>query len=281
MGKLKEERALAPMPTSPHFGEVKFMKLRVIAPVILLTTNIAVPAIAENPTQTLQLLSKKQCPQCELSGAGLTMADLSGANLNSADLQRANLSRANLSGADLRNTNLRGASLYGANLMGADLTGADLTGADLRDTYLVNANLVGVNINTAYLQGAIGIPSYAGTPEDFYRWAVAESQKGNDLGAIEHYNRVLASQSDFAPAYLGRGLSRYRLGDEAGAVQDVKTASKLFSTQGNAQGYQAAENFIKGVEIARQPPKKESGGGGGGFLNFLGGVGALLLQLLL
>jgi hypothetical protein len=257
------------------------MQQRIIATVILLTTNITAPALAENPAQTMQLLSKKQCPQCELSGAGLTMADLSGANLNSADLQRANLSRTNLSGADLRNANLKGASLYGANLMGADLTGADLTGADLRDAYLVNANLVGVDLKTVYLQGAIGVPSYAGTAEDFYRWAVGESQKGNEVGAIEYYDRVLALSSDFAPAYFGRGVSRYRLGDETGAIQDVKTASKLFSTQGNTQGFQAAENFIKGVELARQPPKKEREGGGGGFLNFLGGIGTFLLQLLL
>ncbi|HEY9876628.1 MAG TPA: pentapeptide repeat-containing protein [Candidatus Obscuribacterales bacterium] len=255
------------------------MKRRILATATLLSTiNLGVPAIAENLEHTQQLLSTKQCQQCDLSSAGLVMTDLSGAQLSQADLRRANLSRANLSGANLRGANLSGASLYGVNLVGADLTGANLTNTDLRDSYLVNANLVGTSLSNAYLQGAIGIPSSAGTSEDFYKWALIEAQVGNYKGAIEHYNQVLSLNPKFAAAYLGRGVAHYRLGNETGATQDVKIASQLFSAEGNKVGSQASQNFLQGMELARQPTKTE--GGGSNFLNFLGGIGSLLLRFL-
>jgi uncharacterized protein YjbI with pentapeptide repeats len=255
------------------------MKLRILLAAPLLTaTSLAKPATAENLEHTRQVLSTKQCQQCELSGVGLVMADLSGAQLSGTDLTRANLSRANLTGADLRGAKLSGASLYGANLSGANLTGAELTGADLRDAYLVNANLVGVNLSTAYLQGAIGIPSYAGTPEEFYKLALSEANAGNYKLAIDHYNQALSLNPNLAAAYLARGVARYRLRDETGATQDAKIAGEMFAAQGNTQGYESSQNFIKGMELARQPSKPR--GGGGNFGNFLGGIGSLLLQLL-
>ncbi|MBW4573752.1 MAG: pentapeptide repeat-containing protein [Aphanothece sp. CMT-3BRIN-NPC111] len=255
------------------------MKLRILATAALLTTStVGVPAIAENLEHTKQLLSTKQCQQCDLSGAGLVMADLSGAQLSQTNLSRANLSRANLSGADLSGADLSGASLYGVNLTGANLTGANLIGADLRDAYLVNANLAGTNLNSAYVQGTIGIPQYAGTPEDFYKWAVIEAQRGNYRAAIEHYNQALSLNPDLAAAYLGRGVARYRLGDQAGATQDANLAGQLFSAQGNTVGYQASQNFVKEMELASQPSKPK---GGSNILNLLGGIGSLLLRLLL
>jgi tetratricopeptide (TPR) repeat protein len=192
-------------------------------------------------------------------------------------LSRANLSRANLAGANLAGANLSGTSLYGANLAGANLTGANLTGTDLRDAYLVNANVSNTSLSSTYVQGAIGIPANSGKPEDFYRWALTEAQGGNYQAALEHYNQAVIIKPDFAPAYLGRALVLYRFGNSAAATQDAKMASQLFSTQKNDTGYQASQNFLKGMELARQPRK----GGGGGFFNFLGSLGTLLLQFLL
>src|SRR4028118_1414235 len=160
------------------------LKLTVFTTAALLTTtSLSAVAKAENLQHIQQLLSTRQCSQCELSGAGLVLADLSGANLSGADLSRANLSRANLTGANLTGANLTGASLNGANLSGANLSGANLSATDLRDAFLGNAQLFGTSLNTAYIQGAVGIPEYAGTPEDFYAWGVTESERGNYRGA--------------------------------------------------------------------------------------------------
>jgi uncharacterized protein YjbI with pentapeptide repeats len=235
------------------------------------------PALAENLQHTQQLLSTRQCPQCQLQGVGLTLANLEGANLSGADLSRANLSRANLMGADLSGANLSGASLNGANLTGANLSGANLSGTDLRDAYLVNAQLFGVSLNSAFVQGAIGIPEYAGTAEDFYAWGAIESQRGNYTAAINFYNQSLGLKPDFAPAFLGRAIARYRLRDEGGAIRDAERASALFTNQGNTTGYQASQTLIEGIEYARNPPKVKDRPSLG---NAIVGVGSLLLRLL-
>ncbi|MBV8887264.1 MAG: pentapeptide repeat-containing protein, partial [Chroococcidiopsidaceae cyanobacterium CP_BM_RX_35] len=182
------------------------MKSPTVVTTALLTTICLVsPALSENVDQTRQLLATKNCISCDLSNAGLVMANLSGANLNGANLSGANLSRANLSGADLSGANLSGASLYGANLSGAKMSGANLGGADFRDSYLVNANVIGAKVSEADFQGAIGIPLQVGTSEDFYRWGVAEADKGDPTGAIEHFDQALTLKPNFAPAYIARG----------------------------------------------------------------------------
>jgi len=253
------------------------MKLRIFSLAALITAiGLATPARAENLQHTRQLLSTKQCPQCELSGIGLFSADLSGVNLSGANLVGANLSRANLNGANLSGANLSGATLYGAQLAGADLRGANLSGTDLRDAYLFNANLIGTNLTVAYLQGALGIPQYAGNQDNFYNWAVMEARNDNYQGAIDHYNMALRINPTFAPAVLGRGVARYRLGDERGAAQDANIAGELFKRQGQAQGYEFSQQFIKGMQIAREKPQD----GGGDFLSTLGGIATLLMQFM-
>lgn len=238
-------------------------------------------ANAENLQHIRQLLSTKQCQQCQLHDAGLVMADLTGANLSGADLTRANLSQANLTGADLTGANLTGASLYGANLAGANLSGANLSSTDLRTAFLAGAKLFGVSLSNAYVQGAIGIPDYAGTPEDFYAWGVVEAQRGNYEAAIGRFNQVLTIKPDFAPALLARGIAFYKLGNEAAATYDAQQADTLFISQGNAGGSQTAQNFIAGMETARKLAARGTSGGGGNFGQFLGSVGSLLLRFLL
>ncbi len=252
------------------------MKLTIFTTAVLLATT-SLSASAENLQHVRQLLSTKKCPQCELSNAGLVLANLEGANLSGADLTRANLSQANLVGADLSGANLSGASLNGANLGGTNLIGANLSGTDLRDAYLVNAKLFGVSLNSAYLQGAIGIPEYAGTPEDFYAWGVIEAQRGNYRAAIEKYNQVLSLKPDFAPAILARGISLYKLGNEAGATQDAQRAGVIFTAQGNTLGSQASQNLVQAIELARNPPKT---GGGTSIGQAIVGVGSLLFRLI-
>lgn len=254
------------------------IKLTIFTTAAFLTTSLTAVAHAENLQHTQQLLSTNQCPQCELSNAGLVLADLVGANLSGADLSRANLSRANLTGANLSGANLTGASLNGANLSGANLSGANLSSTDLRDAFLSNAKLFGTSLTSANVQGAIGIPNQAGTPEDFYAWGVTESERGNFRGAIAKYNQALVMKPDFAPAFLARGIALYKLGNEPGANQDAKSAGALFSAQGNTGGYQASQNFVQAMEIARTPPK--TGGGSGNLGNALLGIGSLLFKLI-
>ena len=254
------------------------MKTHLIAATLLTSISIVAPTQAENLSHTSQLLSSKQCPLCDLSGAGLMMADLSGANLAGANLSRANLSRADLSNADLRGADLSGTSLHGANLMGANLTGANLNGTDLREAYLNEATLTDANINTNYTQGTVGVPNHAATPEQFYHWATLEGKKSNYRAAIGYYNQALSVDPEFANAYLGRGLARYRLGDLLGAQQDAKHASQLFETQENETGYQASQQLVEGLEIAINPPERR--GSGSSFKNILMSVGSLAVQFL-
>lgn len=244
----------------------------------LFTVTITTPVVAENLSDLRKLLSTKECFNCDLSGSGLVMANLSGAKLNGANLSRANLSRANLTGADLSGADLSGASLYGANLVGANLIGAKFQGTDLRDSYLHNAIVIGVSFDTAYLQGATGIPNYAGTPEQFVRWGMVEANKGNYTQAVQHYNKALSINPQFSYAYLNRGIARYRLGDETGAIQDTQVAAKIFESENNLLGFETSNQFIEGIEMIQKisnQPERESG-----IERVLGSIGSVLLQLL-
>ena len=87
-------------------------------------------AKAENPEHMRQLLSTRNCPGCDLSGAilrelDLREANLQGANLSGATLQRAQLMRANLESADLSGAVLMAVDLTGANLQRANLSNAE------------------------------------------------------------------------------------------------------------------------------------------------------------
>ena len=249
---------------------------------ILTALSVSLPTQAENLSHLNQLLGTKQCFQCDLSNAGLVMANLSGANLAGTNLIQANLSQANLSGADLRGANLAGASLYGANLVGANLTGANLTGTDLRNAYLTGANLTDVDLNTAYLQGAQGISAYAGTPQQFHRWGIQEAQRGNYQAAIAHYHRAINIDQEFAPAYLALGLTQYHLDRREQAKINGELAAKLFQKQKNRLGYQATQEFLQGIELVSQIEQQQAKNeqGAGSFGKFVSGIGSLLFNFL-
>ena len=243
-----------------------------------LLLTIAIPARAENLDHVQQLISTKQCQRCDLSRAGLVLAQLTGANLGQANLAGANLSRAVLAGADLSGAKLAGASLNGADLSGAKLVGADLSGADLRGAFLSGADLTDARLDNAALQGAIGLSPTAGNPEDFYRWAVEAGKQHNYEKAIEQFNQVLIRKPDHALAYFGRAVSRLELGDKEGAIQDTEFASILFSQQGQKENADTARSLAQTI---KNPPKerkeKEGGGFGQSIISVVGG----LLQLLL
>ncbi len=256
------------------------MKITCISLTALFTTfGVVFPVRAENLAHLSQLLSTKQCQLCDLSGSGLVMANLAGASLIGANLAGANLSQANLTGADLRGANLSGASLYGANLTGANLSSATLNGTDLRGAYLINTNLTGTNLELAYLQGAKGISQNAGTPELFYGWGLIETKEGNYREAIDHHNKALTLDPEFAPAYLARGYALLRLGNEQGAIVNAEMASQLYEKQENPQGQETADNFAKNIEAFQEARKKDRGTPQ--LDGIVRGVASLALQFLL
>ena len=261
------------------FGRLT-MKLRILIAATLLSALAPLaPASAENIQHTQQLLSTRQCPNCDLNGAGLVLANLTGANLKGADLSGANLSRANLAGADLSGANLSGTSLFGVNLTGANLSGANLSGADLRSAYLSNANLLNVNLTNTQLLGVRGMPTNIGTAEDFYKLGVIEAQAGNYRNALDYYNQALNQKPDLAAVYFARSMSRADLGDFAGATQDAAIANQLFANQGNSQGQELSKQLTEAI-VARQKPTEPGTGGGGNFMNLLGSLASVLLGFL-
>jgi tetratricopeptide (TPR) repeat protein len=237
---------------------------------VLTSLAIAVPARAGNLEHTRTLLSTKQCAQCDLSRSGLVFAELAGAKLAGANLSQANLSQANLTGADLSGANLAGAALTGANLTGANLAGADLRSADLRGAFLGGANLTGAQTDNAALQRAVGLPVTAGNPNDFYRWGMEANQNSEFVRGIENFNQAIARKADYAPAFLGRAMSREKMGDRPGAIQDLEKAAGLFKTQGDLANNAATQ---KVVDSLKNPPKAP---GANGFSQVLGTMLGLL-----
>jgi uncharacterized protein YjbI with pentapeptide repeats len=252
------------------------MKPSIIVTAALLTAfSLTTPAKAADTEQIRQLLATKQCQGCDLTDAGLVMANLAGANLRGADLTHANLSRANLTGADLTGAKLTGASLFGANLSGAKLNGTDLSGADLRQSYLNDADMTGAKVGGASVLGAVGITSQIATVDDFYRLGMADGQRGNHQEAIEYFNQALSLNPNYAPAYMARGVARYELSDRNGALRDAQQAAALFLAQGNTAGQQTAQAFIKELQT---PPKETIYKGKPNFVDFVSGVASFLLQ---
>lgn len=236
-------------------------------------------AWANNGNDIYQLLSTQRCEQCNLVNAGLVRADLAGAQLQGANLSNANLGRADLTGANLRGANLTGANLRGADLTGANLRGANLTRTDLRNAYLRDAQLEGTTLENAYIKGAIAIPNSAASAQQYYEIAFAQAQQGNYETAIEYSNLAIRVDQEYAPAYLGRGIARYELGQEQAAIQDAERAADLFAQQENIAGVKTSQEFLQIMKTA-QKVKEEQQDSGGGLGNVLTSVGSLLMRFL-
>ncbi|MGC9524824.1 MAG: pentapeptide repeat-containing protein [Limnospira sp.] len=255
------------------------MKLPILTTIVLSAALLPLcPAQAEDLEAIRQLLSTQQCPNCNLAGAGLVLADLAGADLAGANLVGANLSRANLTGANLIGANLTGASLHGANLTGANLTDANLAGADLRGAFLSNALLDNATINQAQIVGVVGLPASVGNAEDFYRLGVQEALEGNYNNAIDYYNRALDLKPNLAVAYFARSMALADLGELPRAIADAKYAQQLYTRLGSQEGEQVAAQLVEVLEIRQTPTQVE--GGSGVFMRFFQTAAPLLLRFI-
>ncbi|MBS0017633.1 MAG: pentapeptide repeat-containing protein [Arthrospira sp. SH-MAG29] len=255
------------------------MKFPILTMITLSLTILPItPVRASNLQDIRQLLSTKECENCNLTNAGLVLADLSGANLTGANLTGANLSRANLTGANLTGANLTGASLFGANLTGANLTGAKLAGSDLRGAYLANAIALDANITEAQLIGVVGLPTNIGNAEDFYRLGVKEALEGNYKNAIDHYNRALSLNPNLAAAYFARSMAWADLGDLNRAMSDAKQAQELYNRLGSQEGQEIAAQLMEIIEFRQNP--QELRARNGGVMELLESATPLLLRFL-
>lgn len=256
------------------------MKLKNLIPLAVLSTTccatIATVATAENFHHTRQLLSTKECPRCDLSGAGLVMANLSNAKLSEAILTRANLSRAILSYADFSGADLRGTSFFGADLSGANFRGADLRGADLRQAYLADADLTDAQLDGANLQGSIGTPTYALKVEDVYNWGIMAAQQNKLLQAVDFFSQALSLDPEFAPAYLARSIVQLQMGKTKPARADAEMASELFATQDNVSALETTQQLLTQIEFVENPPDP----GGGNVMQTITSLGLSILQLM-
>ncbi|HEY9616320.1 MAG TPA: pentapeptide repeat-containing protein [Microcoleaceae cyanobacterium] len=248
-----------------------------ICTALLTILSFSSSAQAENLTHTQQLLATRQCPQCDLSRAGLVFANLAGANLAGANLIGANLSQANLTGADLRGANLTGAALYGANLSGARLDGANLNAADLRTAYVVGANLEDAVLSNTLLRRTIGLPTSLVSAAEFYQWALQDTEQRNFGDAIENYTQAIARKPNSAYAYLGRAVAKLQNSDREGSIQDFQQAQELFQQQGNLEAAKVAQEAHKKLT---EPEKKQGIGFAEGFLSVLGTLLQIALPLL-
>ncbi|MDW8202944.1 MAG: pentapeptide repeat-containing protein [Cyanobacteriota bacterium SKYGB_h_bin112] len=248
-----------------------------IATLVMLAVEYCLPAQAENLQDVRQLLSSRQCQQCNLAGSGLAYADLVGADLRGANLRGANLGRADLRGADLSGADLSHASLSGAILQGTNFTAANLNGVDLRGAYVVNAIFQDANLSNALLKGAIGLPLSLLNAQELHNWGVEEASRGNYRGAIDFYSQAIALEPRRAPTIFNRSLAYLRLNELNLAMADVKRAADLFKAQGNTQAYQASQILIQRIEEAAQEPERPQTGIG---VQIINGLGALLPLLL-
>lgn len=236
---------------------------------------------SENIAHLNQLLTTKQCENCDLTNAGLVMGDLIGANLRGANLVGANLSRANLTGADLRGANLTGASFYGANLTGANISGAMVNNTDFRSAYVQGVILENTDISSAHIQGVIGIPETAGNAQQFYVWGVAEDKKGNYQNAMNYYTRSIELNPEFAEPHLSRAVIKARYGDTDNALEDAQKAEELFKQQENSDGYILSNRFIQSVKARAEIEKNGGNQGNPQFVQIFNSVAPLLLKFLL
>ncbi|BAW95653.1 TPR domain containing protein [[Synechococcus] sp. NIES-970] len=250
------------------------MKKLLLAAGCLSTLAIAAPVRAENLTHLSQLLSSRQCQNCQLNRSGLANARLDGADLRGADLRQANLSRADLSLADLRGANLSGASLVGANLAGANLEGATLDGADLREAYLAGANFTNTSLRTFYIARAIGLLEAPVSAEQFYQWGYVEGESKNHRMAIAYYDAAANREPENGAIYLSRAISHYQLRDFGAAQQDATFAQNLFTRQGSAVGIDASQKLLDEIDLALNP-RQNSGNTVG---NIFSAISSLLLR---
>lgn len=66
----------------------------------------------------------------------------------------------------------------------------------------------------------VGMTMVIMSAEDFFQQGLVKEKRGDMRGAIADFSQVIGLQPTFIAAYLHRGMTRTRLGDHRGALED-------------------------------------------------------------
>ncbi len=86
------------------------------------------------------------------------------------------------------------------------------------------------------------------TVEDLHQCGVEKLQQGDFTGAIKAFNQVIQLKGEDAKAFVCRGFSYQRLGDNLKAIQDLEQGAKLFSEQGDVKSSRHILNTLKKLQ---------------------------------
>lgn len=241
---------------------------------ILLSLTLAAKTVRANDA-LLQLLAKRQCPQCQLADADLAHADLRDADLRNAELMRANLSQALLDGADLRGADLSFTSMRGASLRGADLKDSKLYGTDLRDADLSGAQLNPQALDEAHWIGAKGISQGSSSHAALHNAGVEAFQAGRWSEAEQLFSDAIHTSPEEPLSWIARGISRDEQAKDELSAADYRYASSLYEEQGNREWAEQLERAADAVRDRRFRNKTNNAGSGVGSQLLEGGITGL------
>lgn len=229
--------------------------------VALLIATAPVAAMAVDPQQLVRVLEKRECKNCDLSGADLVQADLRDAHLRGARLQRANMSGALLDGADLREADLSFTSLAGASLQGADLRGSRLYGTDLRQANLSGALLDPGSLSGSHWQQAHGIAINQQSYAELHNAGVAAANAGRYPDAETYFGAAIFQKPEAAISWVARGISRTELGKTQLASQDFEHAAMLYKQIGETNLYEQLIEASRQLTDVPASPESKNGAG--------------------
>jgi tetratricopeptide (TPR) repeat protein len=95
------------------------------------------------------------------------------------------------------------------------------------------------------------------TPQDvaaakgFYQRALENYLQQNLKDALTNFDRAIAQNPNFALAYYNRGIVKFRLDDNVGAIQDLQKAADLYAIQGDTRGKVQAQNRLQEIQSVR------------------------------
>jgi tetratricopeptide (TPR) repeat protein len=83
----------------------------------------------------------------------------------------------------------------------------------------------------------------------YYNRGVNRYKLGDNQGAIADYDQVIRMNPNYAKAYYNRGIARAALGNNQGAIADLQKAASLHKAQGNQTFYQRALEILQELGI--------------------------------